>query len=175
MGAALRMLGYSYNSKNEAEIKQAYEKLKELKGAIAAFETDAWRNQIVAGDLILAMCYSSDGVKISQENPKLKYVIPKSGSSLWTDTVVILQTAPNPEGAYSWLNFILQPEVAAKTSQVLTIATPNRAAYEQLPKKIQTNTELFPPENLLQKCESIAPLGTTEEIYNRYWTELTSS
>lgn len=102
-------------------------------------------------------------------------MIPKSGSSLWTDTVVILQTAPNPEGAYSWLNFILQPEVAAKTSQVLTIATPNRAAYEQLPKKIQTNTELFPPENLLQKCESIAPLGTTEEIYNRYWTELTSS
>jgi spermidine/putrescine transport system substrate-binding protein len=175
MGAALRMLGYSYNSKNEAEIKQAYEKLKELKGAIAAFETDAWRNQIVAGDLILAMCYSSDGVKINQENPKLKYVIPKSGSSLWTDTVVILQTAPNPEGAYSWLNFILQPEVAAKISQVLTIATPNRAAYEQLPKKIQTNTELFPPENLLQKCESIAPLGATEEIYNRYWTELTSS
>ncbi|PLZ91796.1 polyamine ABC transporter substrate-binding protein, partial [Fischerella thermalis CCMEE 5196] len=89
MGAVLKMLGYSYNSKNETEVKQAYEKLKALKGAIAAFDTDAWRNQIVAGDLLLSMCYSSDAVKITQENPKFKYVVPKSGSSLWTDTVVI--------------------------------------------------------------------------------------
>ncbi|RUR84044.1 PotD/PotF family extracellular solute-binding protein [Chlorogloeopsis fritschii PCC 9212] len=175
MGAVLRMLGYSYNSKNENEIKQAYEKLKELKPIISAFDTDAWRNKIVAGDLSLAMCYSLDGVKISQENPKLKYVLPKSGSSLWTDTVAILKTAPNPDGAYAWLNFMLQPEVAAKTSQILTVATPNRAAFELLPPEIQTNTDIFPSEDLLEKCERITPLGQIEEVYDRYWTELTSS
>ncbi|MDM9382012.1 spermidine/putrescine ABC transporter substrate-binding protein [Chlorogloeopsis sp. ULAP01] len=175
MGAVLRMLGYSYNSKNENEIRQAYEKLKELKPIISAFDTDAWRNKIVAGDLSIAMCYSLDGVNISQENPKLKYVLPKSGSSLWTDTIAILKTAPNPDGAYTWLNFMLQPEIAAKTSQLLTVATPNRAAFELLPQKIQTNTDIFPSEDLLEKCERITPLGQIEEVYDRYWTELTSS
>ncbi|MFH7028580.1 MAG: PotD/PotF family extracellular solute-binding protein [Heteroscytonema crispum UTEX LB 1556] len=175
MGAVLRMLGYSYNSQNENEIKQAYEKLKALKPAIAAFDTDAWRNQILAGDLILAMCYSADAVKITKENPKLKYVIPRSGSSLWTDTIVIPKTAPNLDGSYAWINFMLQPEVAAQISDRLSIATPNRAGFEQLPKKIHDNTNLFPPESLLEKCERITPLGKFEEVYERYWTELTSS
>lgn len=175
MGAVLRMLGYSYNSQNEAEIKQAYEKLKVLKPAIAAFDTDAWQNQILAGDLLLAMCYSADAVRISQENPKLKYVIPRSGSSLWTDTIVIPKTAPNPSGAYAWINLILQPEVAAQISQRLSIATPNSAGFEQLPKQVKDNINLFPPDSLLENCERISPLEEFNEVYERYWTELTSS
>ncbi|MBR8833302.1 MAG: spermidine/putrescine ABC transporter substrate-binding protein [Stigonema ocellatum SAG 48.90 = DSM 106950] len=174
MGAVLRMLGYSYNSQNENEIKQAYEKLRLLKPAIAAFETDAWRNQILAGDLLLAMCYSGDGVKITQEYPKLKYVIPKSGSSLWTDTIVVPKTAPNSDGAYAWINFILQPEVAAQMTQRLSIATPNGAGFDLLPKKVQNNSSLFPPTSVLEKCQRITPLGKMEEVYERYWTELTS-
>lgn len=172
IGATLRMLGYSYNSQNENEIKQAYQKLKLLKPAIAAFDTDAWQNKILAGDLLIAMCYSADAVRISKENPKLKFVIPRSGSSLWTDTIVIPKSNPNLAGAYAWINLILQPDIAAKIAQRLYISTPNRAAFEQLPQKIQQNSNLFPPESILAKCERITPLGKFEEIYDRYWTQL---
>ncbi|WP_427158550.1 polyamine ABC transporter substrate-binding protein [Aliinostoc sp. HNIBRCY26] len=175
MGAVLKMLGYSYNSQNDNEIKQAYQKLTELKPAIAAFDTDAWQNQMLAGDLILAMCYSADAIRVSKENPKLKYVIPRSGSSLWTDTMVIPKSAPNQDGAYAWINFILQPEIAATISQRLKIATPNRAGFELLPEQIKNNTNFFPPDDLLAKCERISPLGQFEEVYDRYWTKLTSS
>ena len=172
MGATLKMLGYSYNSQNEEEIKAAYEKLRELKPAIAAFDTDAWRNQILAGDLWLAMCYSSDAVKISRENPKLKYVVPKSGSSLWSDTVVIPKTAPNQEGAYSWINLLLKGDVAAEITKRLAVAIPNRSGFEQLPPDLQNNTNLFPPESVLENCERLAPVGDLEAVYERYWTQL---
>ena len=175
MGAVLRMLGYSYNSKNENEIKQAYEKLKSLKPAIAAFDTDAWRNQILAGDLLLAMCYSSDAVKITRENPKLKYITPKSGSSLWTDTIAIPSTSPNVDGAYAWINFMLQPQVAAQMSKRLGVATPNLEGYKQLPEELQNNTSLFPSESIIEKCERLAPVGDLEAVYEGYWTRLTSS
>jgi spermidine/putrescine transport system substrate-binding protein len=175
MGAGLRSLGYSYNSTNETEIQQAYEKLKSLKPTLAAFDTDAWQNQILAGDLVLAMCYSADAVKISRENPKLKYVIPRSGSSLWTDNMVIPTSAPNLPGAYAWINLILKPEVAAEITQRLNIATPNRAAFELLPKDIQTDLNLFPPESSLEKCERIKPLDDFEKVYERYWTKLLTS
>lgn len=174
MGAALRMLGYSYNSQDESQIKQAYEKLLALKPTIAAFNTDAWQNQMLAGDLVLAMCYSADAIRVSKENPQLKYVIPRSGSSLWTDTIVIPKTAANFDGAYAWINFILQPEIAAQISQRLNVATPNRAGFEQLPHKIQNNSNLFPADSLIEKCERITPLGKFEEVYERYWTQLTS-
>ncbi|WP_353931543.1 spermidine/putrescine ABC transporter substrate-binding protein [Okeanomitos corallinicola TIOX110] len=172
MGATLKMLGYSYNSQNEAEIKAAYEKLRTLKPAIAAFDTDAWRNQILAGDLWLAMCYSSDAVKITEENPKLKYVVPSSGSSLWSDTVVIPKTAPNQQGAYSWINLLLQADVAAEITKRLAVAIPNRAGFEQLSQKLQNNTNLFPPESVLDKCERLTPIGDFEAVYERYWTQL---
>ncbi|UKO97234.1 polyamine ABC transporter substrate-binding protein [Nostoc sp. UHCC 0870] len=175
MGAVLRMLGYSYNSQNENQIKEAYQKLTELKPAIAAFDTDAWQNQILAGDLVLAMCYSADAIRVMKENPKLKYVIPRSGSSLWTDTMVIPKSAPNIDGAYAWINFILQPEIAATISKRLKIATPNSAGFELLPNEIKNNINLFPPDTLLEKCERLSPLGQFEEVYERYWTQLTSS
>ncbi|MFN6566378.1 spermidine/putrescine ABC transporter substrate-binding protein [Dendronalium sp. ChiSLP03b] len=175
MGAVLRMLGYSYNSKDENEVKQAYEKLTVLKPTIAAFDTDAWQNQLLAGDLLLAMCYSADAVRVRQENPTLKYVIPRSGSSLWTDTIVIPKTAPNVDGAYAWINFILQPEVATLISQSISVSTPNSAGFEQLPNKIKNDVNLFPPVSLLEKCERITPLGEFEDVYERYWTQLTSS
>lgn len=175
MGGVLRMLGYSYNSKNESQIKKAYEKLKAIKPAIAAFDTDAWQNQILAGDLLLAMSYSSDAIRVIKENPSLKYVIPRSGSSLWTDTMVIPKTAPNPDGAYAWIDYMLQPEVAAQMCQRLSFATPNRVAVEQLPPQVRNNPNLFPPESILQNCERIAPLGEFDAVYERYWTQLTSS
>lgn len=176
IGAALKLLGYSYNSTNPREIKEAYEKLAELKPALAAFTSDAWRTQILSGDLLIAMCYSSDATEIMPENKNLDYVLPASGSSVWADTLVIPRTAPNPDGAYAWINFMLQPEIAAQICERLSFATPNKEAFKLLPPEIQNNKSLFPPESALERCEGIAPIGEeVSEIYDLYWTKLTSS
>lgn len=174
MGAALRMLGYSLNSTNQEQVKQAYEKLVELKPAIASFTTDAWRPQMLTGDLKVAMCYSSDANEVISDDDKLKYVVPKSGSSLWTDTLVIPKGAPNPEAAYKWINFMLQPDVAASLVERLSFSTPLEDAFSLLPPEVRQNDILFPPESVLKKCEGVAPVGKFMEVYDRYWTQLTS-
>jgi spermidine/putrescine transport system substrate-binding protein len=174
MGATLRMLGYSYNSTNEQQVRQAYEKLKALKPAIASFTTDAWKEQLLAGDILLAMCYSADAADAISENPDLRYVIPNSGTSLWTDTMVIPRFAPNVDAAYAWINFMLQPAVAASLTERLNFGTPNQTAIKQLPAKIQNNPSIFAPDSILAKCERISPVGKFSEVYDRYWTQLTS-
>jgi spermidine/putrescine transport system substrate-binding protein len=143
MGAVLKMLGYSYNSRNPKQIQQAYEKLLELKPNIASFTTDTWRDQVLSGDLVIAMCYSSDANEVIEENKNLQYVLPKSGSTLWMDTLVIPKTAPNPEGAYAWINFMLKPDVAAQICKRLSFATPNQAAFNQLPAEVKDNHNYF--------------------------------
>lgn len=175
LGAALRSLGYSYNSTEIEEIRQAYEKLRQLKPAIASFTSDAWRNPMLTGDLLVAMCYSSDANELIPENEDLAYVLPLSGSSLFTDTLVIPRTAPNVEGAYAWINFMLQPEIAAQICERLSFATPNKEAFALLPVEVQNNVSLFPPEPAIGRCEGIAPVGDKiSEVYERYWTLLTS-
>ncbi|MGG6270117.1 ABC transporter substrate-binding protein [Leptolyngbya sp. AN03gr2] len=175
LGATLRSLGYSYNSQDPAELKKAYDRLQELKPAIATFTTDAWRDQLIAGDLLISMVYSSDAVLATTQNPKLKYVIPASGTSVWSDTMVIPKTAPNPDAAYAWMEFMLQPEVAAKLTERLSFATTNRAAIAKLPPDVQSNTSLFPSMETINKSESILPMERDVlEAYDRYWTKLTS-
>lgn len=175
MGATLRLLGYSYNSTDPQQIRQAYEKLVTLKPSIASFTTDAWRPQILVGDLKVAMCYSADAAEIMEESEDLEYITPKSGSSLWTDTLVIPKSAPNPEGAYRWINFMLQPDVAAQIVERLSFATPSQLAFEMLPEEFQDDPTLFPPASVIAKCEGLAPLGIkAEEVYEQYWTKLTS-
>ena len=175
MGATLRMLGYSYNSTDPKEIEQAYEQLVRLKPAIASFTSDAWRSQIVTGDLEVAMGYSFDANEVMEEQPDLQYVLPKSGSSVWTDTLVIPSTAPNFEAAYAWLSFMLDPEIAASLCDRLGFAIPNQAGFELLPPDIQENPTLFPAESALEKSENLIPIPEATDLYDRYWTRLTSA
>ena len=176
MGATLKMLGYSYNSTDPQHIKQAYEKLAKLKPSLASFTTDAWRSQILTGDLLLAMCVSSDANDAISENEDLQYLLPRSGSSLWTDTLVIPKTAPNPDAAYAWLNYMLQPEITAQICERLSFATPNQEAFNLLDPEVRNNPILFPPQALLAKCEGISPVSPeVTELYESYWTRLTSS
>ncbi|MBD2021868.1 spermidine/putrescine ABC transporter substrate-binding protein [Leptolyngbya sp. FACHB-36] len=176
MGGVLRSIGYSYNSTNPAEIQQAYEKLVQLKPQIVTFNTDAWRDQLIAGDLVLSMGFSSDALTVMSEDARLRYVIPATGTSVWSDTLVIPKTAPNPKAAYAWINYLLEPAIAAKVTERLLFATPNQAAYEQLPAALQKNEVLFPPESVLARCEGIVPVSSdTEALYERYWTQLVSS
>lgn len=175
MGATLKSLGYSYNSTNPQELEAAYQKLQELKPAVQSFRSFGWEDPLVAGDLVLAMTYSILGNAMAADNPDLDYVIPNSGTSVWTDTMTIPASAPNPEAAYAWINFMLEPENSAFAVEKLSFATPNKATIDRLPAELTQDTELFPTSEMLAKCEGIAPVGDATEIYDRYWTELKST
>lgn len=176
MGATLKSLGYSYNSTNPEEIEAAYARLAELKPSIASFLTNGWEEQLGSGDLLVSMAYSGDALNLVDENPNLTFTIPDTGTSLWTDAIVIPKTAPNLDAAYEWINFSLNAENSAKLVERLKFSTPNQVAFDKLPADLKNNEKLFPPEQLLSKCEGIAPLPQeTSDLYDRYWTQLTSS
>ena len=175
MGAVLSSLGYSYNATDPAEIEAAYERLLELKPALASFKSFGWQDELLGGDLLLSMVYSVEGIPVTLENETFKYVIPESGSSVWTDTMVIPTTAPNVDAAYEWVNFNLQPQISAETVERLYFAAPNAEAMDMLSEELLNNENLFPPESLLARCEGIAPVGDANALYDEYWTKVKSA
>ncbi|WP_448603689.1 ABC transporter substrate-binding protein [Thermoleptolyngbya sp.] len=175
MGMALKMLGFSNSTQDPKEIEAAYRKLQELKPAINSFTTDGWRDQMAVGDLAVAHAYSVDGIDVVLENPKLEYVVPASGATVWTDTIAIPKTAPNVDAAYKWIEYSVEPQTAAKNLGRLKLPTPNQKTLTLLPKELVENPDLFPPEEILAKCEVLANVGEAVDIYDRYWTQLTSA
>lgn len=175
MGAILKSLGYSYNSTNPEEIEAAYIRLVELRPAIAAFLSTGWEEQLASGDLSISMAYSVDALSLIDENPNLTFVIPNTGTSLWTDTMAIPKTAPNVDAAYEWINFMLDSDNSVELVKRLKFATPNQVAVDKLPADLKSNEKIFPPEQILTKCEGIAPLPPEiSDLYDRYWTQITS-
>lgn len=175
MAMCLVSLGYDLNTTQASQIKEAYEKLIRLKPHIASFTTDGWRNQLAAGDLWVAMGYSSDAISLLKENPKLRYIVPKPRSSRWSDWMVIPKSAPNPNAAYQWINYLLMPEVAATLAQRLSITTPNAAAIHLLPPQLQQDPVSYPPADVMARCRTMTSLTKeAEDLYAKYWIQLTS-
>jgi spermidine/putrescine transport system substrate-binding protein len=175
MGMVLKSLGHSYNATDPGQIEAAYKKLLEIKPSLAGFKTIGYEDQLIGGDLAVCMSYSTLGNLLPLENPHLTYVIPKSGTSIWTDTMAILASAPDPESAYAWVNFVLEPENAALAAQTLKLGTPNQAAFKLLPSEIQNKTTLYPTPDVVKNGEGIMPVGSALDLYDRYWTEAKSA
>jgi spermidine/putrescine transport system substrate-binding protein len=174
-GATLLALGHAFNSENADEIKAVYAQLAKFKSAIAAFLSNGWETQLVAGDVLVSMGYSQDATSLIAEHPNFKYVIPETGGSVWSDTVVIPKTAPNVDAAYEWINFLLEPEVSKGLVERLNLATPNQKSFDLLPAEMKAKTSIFPEEGVLAKCGTSMPIGQEAlGLIERSWTELTS-
>ncbi len=176
MAMALHTLKYDYNSTDAAQIKQAFEKLQELKPSVASFETDAWRDRLIAGDLAVAMAFSGDGLSVARQNPDVKYIIPESGASIWTDTIAIPKDAPNTEAAYIWINYLLRPEVAAKVSNSNSFGTTNKSAIDRIAPDLKNIAAWSPTQESIDKGGRLVKLDPAIlQIYESYWTKLTST
>ncbi|HEY9737616.1 MAG TPA: spermidine/putrescine ABC transporter substrate-binding protein, partial [Trichocoleus sp.] len=175
MGAVLKSLGYSYNATDPQQLEEAFARLNELKPHLASFKSFGFEEQLLGGDLAMVMSYSVDAIAATLEDERMEYVVPASGSSVWTDTMVIPTSAPNVEAAYAWINFMLQPEVSKDAVERLSFATPNGAAFDLISDELKNNKDLFPSEDVLANCEGIAPIGDVITLYDRYWTEITSA
>ncbi|MEP0910961.1 spermidine/putrescine ABC transporter substrate-binding protein [Leptolyngbya sp. GB1-A1] len=175
MGATLKSLGYSYNATNPKQIEAAYQKLLELKPSIAAFRTFGWEDQLISGDLAACMTYSTFGNLLPKDNPQLAYVIPDSGTSVWTDTVAIPASAPNLDAAYAWINYVLEPENAIYGVEQMNVITPNKIAFDKLPTQIKSDAKRYPTQQLLSISDGIAPVGKALDLYDKYWNDLKSA
>jgi spermidine/putrescine transport system substrate-binding protein len=175
MGMALHTLGNSYNTKEPEKIEQAFQKLRELMPAIANFTTDAWRDPLASGDLMMCMAFSGDAISLARQDPNIKYILPNGGTSIWTDTLAIPKGAANIEGAHAWINYVMKPEIAAKISDANSFGTTNKYAKSMIPDDLKAIKALDPTEAMLAKSDRIAKLDAEVlQIYEGFWTRLTT-
>lgn len=179
---ALKSLGYSMNTTNEAEIAEARDLLIKQKPLVQAYVIDQVRDKMIGGEAAMGVIYSGEMLYIQQEvadlglDYSLEYVIPEEGTNLWLDSWVIPANAPNKENAEKWINFLCRPDIAKKNFEYITYPTPNKGAFDLLDSDLQNNKAVFPDTDSLKNCEVFQYLGTdVDSIYNEYWKEVKSN
>lgn len=172
IGVALKRLGYSLNSRNEAELEQAKQSLIEQKPLVLAYVGDDVKDKMVAEEAALAVVYSGDAIYSMWENENLAYVVPEEGTNLWFDSMVVPKNSKHKKEAELFINWLCDPENALKNTLYIGYSTPNSAAYDMLPDEVKNDKSAYPDDEILEKCEVFDDVSDVLDIYNRIWDEV---
>ncbi|WP_117238446.1 polyamine ABC transporter substrate-binding protein [Thermus sediminis] len=173
IGAALRYLGYSVNTTDPEALERAKELLIAAKARSVGFAGGVEAlNRLMGGDAAVTLAYSGDVFQAQGEDPRLRYVLPKEGGTLWTDALVILARGPAQDLAYRFIDFLLEPENAAELAAYTRYATPVALALPLLPEEMRQDPTIFPPEEVRAGMEYLEDLGPDIALYDRVWTEV---
>ncbi|HEX3027706.1 MAG TPA: ABC transporter substrate-binding protein [Clostridia bacterium] len=174
IGITLKLLGYSLNSKSEKELEAAKKKLIKQKPLVLAYVGDEVKDKMIGNEAALAVVWSGDAVYMKRENKDLEYVIPKEGSNLWFDSMVVLKGTKHKKEAEKFVNFMCRTDIALKNAKYIGYATPQNEAKAKLPKKLTQDKTLYPEFDDLKDCEVFSDLSDTIKLYDRIWTEVQS-
>ena len=174
MGMVLLYLGYSPSSTNPGEINQARDFLIRHKDNIKAFVADTGQELLNQREIDLTNEWSGDIFQAMQENPDLRYVIPKEGTTVYTDLMAIPKGAPHKELAEQFINFILEPKVGATISNFIHYGSPNLTARTQglIDAKDLENPAIYPPPEIWAKLKYVDDVGPALTLYDQAWTEV---
>lgn len=172
IGITLKKLGYSLNTKDPAQLEEAKAALVAQKPLVLSYVGDEMKDAMIGGEAALAVFWSGDAAYCMSRNENLDYAIPKEGSNIWFDAMVIPKTAQNKEGAELFINYMCRPDVALKNAEYIEYATPIAKVREQLPEELTGNKSFYPGENDLQNSEVFEDLADSLVVYDRIWTEI---
>lgn len=172
LGVALWKLGYSANTKKMEELNQAKDLLIKQKPLVSGYLNDEIKQHMVNGNGALGVVYSTEAGDAVQENEDLGYYVPEK-SNFWIDNLAILKDAPNHENALKLINFLLRPDIAAMSGDIM--GTPNIPAREIEPAKSKADNKIMYPENSqLEKLEVYKNLGDFTEEFEQIWEDVKS-
>ncbi|MCP3890207.1 MAG: spermidine/putrescine ABC transporter substrate-binding protein [Desulfobulbaceae bacterium] len=174
IGAAAKMLGYSLNVTDPAEMQVVRAKLLEQKSLVKGYYPVEDMQQLILDEkLWAAQIYSGEGMTVMDQKEDLQYFIPKEGTAMWIDSFMIPSTSLHKEEAHLFLDYILRPEVNAKIASYLWYATPNKTAEAFMDKEVLESPEVYPSESVKSRFEFFGTIGSSSSMYSRVWRDLT--
>jgi len=171
-GMALRAAGESLNAVEPAKLTAAKARLMAQKALVKTYTSENYDQLLVSGEVALAHGWSGTIMRAAAERPSIKYMIPKEGGTIWQDNLCVLKTSAHREEAMAFINFLLEPQVAALITTKVKYASASEEARLFVPKEIAQNPAIYPPDAVVARLEWIRDVGEAIKAYDRAWTEL---
>jgi len=177
--AALKYLGYSANDVDPKHWEQAAAAIKKAKPYWAAFNASSYIKELTVGNIWLVHGYSNDifQANLDAQAAGRKFHVlqgmPKEGAVLAVDNMVIHKSAPRPDLALKFINFMLEGQNSAELTNLIGSGNPNEAAMKYIKPELLKYPAIFPPKDVQAKLEQLKDLTPAQRrLRNRMWTEI---
>jgi spermidine/putrescine transport system permease protein len=170
---ALKALGYSVNTSNQAQLDAAYTWLETLdKTMDPVYASDDIIDNMIQGNKAIAMVYSGDAAYITAENPDMAYIVPEQGTNFWIDSMVISKDATQVDLAHHWINMMLSPEVATLNSVYVGYSSPIQTVFDELKNTEFEGLDAYVPRLEYAKDEVFKYNEAVKRIMSDLWVKV---
>lgn len=167
IGAWLRYRGHSLNATDPAALAGARADAIAAKRHLKAYLSAPVKGQVVAGDVWIAQMWNGEAAQVRAEQPAVGFAVPREGSTIWLDSLVIPARGPHPRAAHAFIDYALRPDVGAALSAWTGYGTPNLAAYRRMEAPVP-----YPTADELRRLEYQQDLGRATALWDEVWTEI---
>ncbi|SEH18798.1 spermidine/putrescine transport system substrate-binding protein [Sphingopyxis sp. YR583] len=167
-----KYLGKSVNALTPADIATIEKMMIKQKPNVKKFHEDDGQDLLLKGDVDVVLEYNGDIAQAMVEDKDLDFIIPKEGSQLNSDNLCIPKGAPHPKNAHAFINYILDAQVDKEITETILYPTPNAAAKALMPDSYKNNPVIFPPADVLAKCEYARFNPELQPLYEEAFTRV---
>ena len=173
MSAGFLANGMSVNTVDQASLDKVRDQLSATKKTMLAYDDTTFYSKLVSGEAVLVQAWDGWCNYGIAQNPAIKYVIPREGSDLWVDTMVITKAAKNPEGAAKFIDFLMSADNGKWVVENIMYKTPNKAGMDAIDKTMLTTypNMAYAPADLL-KYEQLRDLGDGMKAFSKTVSEI---
>ena len=172
---ALKALGYSMNTTSQDELNDAYNWLIQCVQTMdPEIVTDEIIDNMAQARKALGLIYSGDAAYVMSENENIGFYMPKSGTNLWSDSMVIPKNAKNPKLANEFIRYITSYDAAMDNSSYVGYTSPNKEVMEELGGKggDYDGINAYTPRAGYDKDEVFQYDETTRKIIADLWSRV---
>ena len=170
---ALKGLGYSMNTDDEKELQEANDWLLQCVQTMKPeIVTDEIIDNMAQGRKALGLVYSGDAAYIMSENENIGFYMPKTGTNIWSDAMVIPKNATNAELAHEFINYVSSYEGAYDNSSYVGYTSPNKEVMIDLSKTDYKGINAYTPVRENDKDEVFQYNAKTRKILSNYWSKI---
>jgi spermidine/putrescine transport system substrate-binding protein len=150
------------------QILKAIEKISQANdaGQFRRFTGNDYSTDLTKGNIWVALAYSGDIVQLQSDNPELRFIYPDEGAMTFTDNMTIPNKAEHVFAAETMMNFLYEPEIAAKVAIYVNYLSPVKGVKEIVEKTdpdIANNPLIFPPDEILSKLHPYPARSDADE------------
>lgn len=160
-------------------IESAFEQLEKIRPYVTYFHSSQYINDLANGNTCISVGWSGDvgmaalRAEEAGNGNEIKYVIPKEGTLIWFDAMMIPEDAPNPDLAHKFIDYVLRADVEAEIANYVAYATPNLAAMELIDEELLADPGIYPPQEVKERLRSkVEPGARLLRTRTRMWTKL---
>jgi spermidine/putrescine transport system substrate-binding protein len=173
MAAGFLANSLSVNTTDQASLDKVRDQLVVTKKNLLAYDDTTFYSKLVSGEAKLVEAWDGWCNYGIAQNDKIKYVIPKEGSDLWVDTMVITKASKNPEAAAKFIDFIMKADNGKWVVENIMYKSPNKAGMDALDKTMfdkYPNMAITPAD--LLKHEQLRDLGENMKAFSKTVSEI---